>query len=499
MKLINLTNEGTKSQFTANLDGLKIKKDAKISLEGLRCEVSDPIIINAGNNTLEFSAVDNTKTQRANQELNDALEIELTEGEYKTKESLLNELTASLNAAVPEYRTSGANNYRGIQFYASLDTNKEHSIISYQSCDFEKYSNFESVKFNLNTVAPGQTGVWAVKHSGDTTLGVLTSEEPLSKSNNKITATLKLVSVDSVFSLGVMVTDSEDNPDPYFAGVYTVDGDDRLHVRVGTVDTVYLDNNGDEFNITAADTMKFTFFYGNNVFYFNIESGAYDEDSIDYVFDSKRVGVEYTQFYFDTVEDDNAYLCIDDNVASANTTLSFQCITSGFITLDKETRIILFENEKKIERLSLGVNTDTRQIKFTSDLADILGFVNKNVIIYGNAGDDQFLSDVPMPNYTQLLGLRPSPIIVSLPNIPVESYQNLKYNQNVIQILNSYTLDKYQISYSANNPIFIGLRNHNEHDINQIVVKLTDESNNVFDVVPNSLNVTLLIDDGGSI
>jgi hypothetical protein len=147
----------------------------------------------------------------------------------------------------------------------------------------------------------------------------------------------------------------------------------------------------------------------------------------------------------------------------------------------------------------LGIDTDTRQLLFDSALCDILGFYNQNVIISGNAGDDEFLADIPMPNYNELLGLKPSPVIVSLPNVPVQSYQNIQYNQNVIKILNNYTLNGYQLSYSSENPVFIGLRNHNEHDLTQIAVKLTDESNNVFDVVANSLNVTLLIDDGGNI
>lgn len=513
MKQIILTNPGETSDFVASLEDLTIEKNSKIALDSLSVAFQSEYLISDDNNEMEFSAYANSPAERKAQELgNNSITVTIPNGIYNSRSDILKTVEASLNAEMPNFYEANMDNYKGLQFECLQDENHVASI-HYARGDLGKVSDFTGVNFNINAAAPaGETGVWAVKNSGDPAQfdGSIVTTKSISKSNNAISATLKLLNQDSVFIIGVYSIDPDGvgaNTDKYRAVLYTTNADHLLRVYISESDRFPLVNGllvdvlDNTYTITSTHSMNFEFVYGNDEMYFLIHTNGTTFTSVEYNFDTYKLASQRAFFQFKTQELNNAYFCIDDNVAG-NASLAFQSVMNPFESMDEITR--------QIERVhpltfgstleNLGVISDaTRNFKFTSNLAMVLGFNVVGLVLYGDAGNSVLASQQAMPNYLKALGFEPNTVSVQLPNIPITSFTNLTYGQNILRVIPTDEMKDYTLSFVADNHIYLNLRNSNKHDLKTISVKVTDSNNLVLKTIKNSMKIIMIIKDDSDI
>jgi hypothetical protein len=98
-------------------------------------------------------------------------------------------------------------------------------------------------------------------------------------------------------------------------------------------------------------------------------------------------------------------------------------------------------------------------------------------------------------NIIKMSGFAPKNLVLTIPSLDLESYQNYGYKTNILAVVPNSDRSNYELSYKVNEKVFIRLRNRDVQDIPFIVIRLTDDSGMVFNVGKNTFILTLIIDD----
>lgn len=502
VKLINIKHSGATSEFVARLNGLKIGKNAKIALDQISCTFAqNAIVIDDTNNSLQFTPYALTAGNLNNSSMgNRYIDVVMTEGNYLSVKAVLDELQDSLNAAVKFYSSAaGFSNYQGLQFQVIKDTTTEKVSINYANGTLEPYADFAVINDILTGNPGGVAGSFAVKTAGDDTKydGIAQTKQGVSKSNGEIDFKVYFTDITAEVIFGLTKTDIAGTPemglDQYYAAIYSKAGDNTLWIKYDDTEEQLL-NDANNATMTKVTTrMNFSIIYGGDTIEFYVQDVTNNltvTSTKD--FNSKHHASSNSFFTMATKQKNKVFMCINGGAAGTD----FKALIDEFTTLNEDGHVVDDVTLSIRKYDNLQVNTASRYFKFTSTLNRILGYNYNGIIKRTPADNGSFVGDFEMPHYIALSGISPKNLVITVPSLELDSFQNFQYRQNVIATIpNQNNESSYELSYQTNNLMYIDIHNKQPHDLTLLTVKVTDDENIIFNIVPDTLNITFVIHD----
>ena len=505
VKLINVKNSGSTSEFIAHLKGLKIGRNAKIAIDNISCTFAqNSIVIDDTNNTMQFTPYSLTVVQVNNANMGpNLINIEMTQGNYSSVRSVLDELQDSMNAAVKFYsQAAGFSNYQGLQFHVVKDATTGKVSINYANGAIDPYADFAAINAVVNgSPGGGIAGAFAVKTgaAGDVTKfdGIVQTKQGVSKSNGEIDFRVYFTNINTDVIFGLTKSGIAGTPemglDQYYAAIYSKVGDNTLWIKYGGVEKQNIKTENKKKKKKITTRIDFSIIYGGGLIQFYVKdvTGNITVQTPRLVFDSKYHASDNTFFTMATKQKDQVYMCIDGGAAGND----FTAIMNEFAAVNEDGHVVDDVTLTIRKYNNLQVNTDSRYFKFTSTLNVLLGYSYNGIIKKTPANDGSYVGDVEMPNYIILSGISPKNLVITVPSLELDSFQNFQYRQNVIATIPNQNRESYELSYQTNNPMYVDIHNKQPHDLTSLTIKVTDDENIIFNVIPDTLNITFVIHD----
>lgn len=523
MRYLNLINtESTTSEFEAYLPGnLTLGKNAKIALEQINLTFTgDKILIDDTNNTFEFTAYARTQNQvRAGDMGGYARKITIPTGSYYSREEFLRVIQDEINACMPLYSNFNTepekNNYVGLQFNLLVNNQTEKLNLNYAHADIKVNLNILRSNYSI-TETVGGVDNWAVKNAGAETdfNGFTQSLLPLSRSNGKIEIKT-VIQNDATFNTSefiVGVTKKKVNDgtiltlDDFLFAVYSVAGNDKFRIKCGNINENFRTSANAEFTKNANNTNiaitwgGITDADGNTTgggVKFGIQSNVNLVQRVNYsnVYELDKYLMTDSKNYLTIAakQNDKFYYAYNTPTEAAN----LKAVYDVYTTIDPITNNTLRVIPDNVEHNDLGLSyvPNNRYFKFTSELNRMLGFNMQNFMYHPPGGDSMLESDEKIDGFIKLTGFGPKNLVVEVPSLDIESYQNFGFKKNIIASIPNLYRENYDLSYKVHEKVFVNLRNKDIQDLSSIRIKVTNERGDKFNVDKDTLNLTLVIDD----
>jgi hypothetical protein len=294
--------------------------------------------------------------------------------------------------------------------------------------------------------------------------------------------------------------------DDFLFAVYSVAGNNKFRVKYGdttedfrtTTNTNFVKNGNDTSIAIAWGGVKNgggeTIATGVR---FGIQSNANPVPQANYsrIYDLDKYMMTSSKTYLTIAAKQNNKFYYSYNTPTAIKNLS--ATYDAYTTIDPITKYTLRILPDNIEHNDLGLtyNPAHRYFKFTSELNQMLGFNMENHIYNSPAGDNMLQSDEKIDLFIKLTLFGPKNLVVEVPSLDIESYQNYGFKKNIIASIPYLDRNNYDLSYKVHEKVFVSLRNKDTQDLSSIRIKVTNEMGDKFNVDKNTLNLTLVIDD----
>jgi hypothetical protein len=361
----------------------------------------------------------------------------------------------------------------------------------------------------------GVIGNWIRKIAGDNTKfdGFVQSRLSLSKSNGFIMLPVKMTDVDTDFIIGV--SKYQYNPaeeftlDKFICAIYSDSAANMWKIKYGNTIANFTKLSDGTTNAKTQNSTVVCISWGtvNGV----PKIRFYLRESSNNIFAGPAYYTDFLNFDLADYADSQNYLTISmkqanvvyfgysglsqaNGAAMASTMNAFEQVEDNTLHILPLLRNVVRVNAD-LEDPSLGAYSDKyRYLFFNSDLGKLLGFVMNGLAIECLPGNSVKIAD-DETNIIKMSGFAPKNLVLTVPSLDLESYQNYGYKTNILAVVPNSDRSNYELSYKVNEKVFIRLRNRDVQDIPFIVIRLTDDSGMVFNVGKNTFILTLIIDD----
>lgn len=500
MKYLNLVNKDTTtSEFVAQIPGnMQIGENTKIALEQINLTFAgNSIVIDDTNNSFQF----NPYARRANQPINDIgnqrINVKLTNGIYTSLQELVKNIQDSINIAVPLWDNgAGSQNYQGLQWKCYIDaTTKKFTFHYVHEAPTIAYQDILTNNINKAKAIGGQTGTFAGKEGGDNLEfdGYLMNRNPLSRSNGYVK--YELITSDATaenivgFTKKGFSTASTLELDDFYFAIYSKPGEANFWIKNNDVEEELLDNAALPIAITTNLTNFAIYWGGSGVFEevsnIQIDIGAQATDVLE--FDGRYHSATPSYFAMSTKENSTYYI----GYTGADQNIDY--VQDAFQTTDTDHHVVEIAPLRLYQNTIDAYNGNSRYFIFTTTLGELLGFPDSRVI-QGLPGDNTFSADKEIKPFISMTGFSPKNLIVQLPNMDIESISSTG-KRNIIAVIPNSDRSNYDLSYKVNEKLFINLKNKKPDTLSSLRVVVTDDLGFIFNVVPSTLNVALVLAD----
>lgn len=487
MKLLRLNNGSTLlSQWTNYLNGLKIKKGARIALQNISMEVSNDIVINDENDSFLIQVERNPEADTDAGEFTQALEIGVPHGTYKSINAILEQVQLNLNGNM----SFGQPEELALQFKVNLDASNKVAI-NFAKTGVEALQDTDVKMINMEiallpNVGPPDGVIGFMKTVGpeDRFCGTMVSDIPFSWSSGGIECYMRNDGLPSHWCYGltkiIPTIDIDMNPVEFDYCLFSL-GDRNVLYKANNIVGIFSVEQNDlqEIKIEVSQS-RILFYYGGSTF------------SVPFVYSTNY------HVCFSAMENSTVGIATSDNIFKWTKSAFFEKDSvSGNIKpiLDSSTYTndsVQYYNPNTNEPLT--ATNGWRYLSFAgSKLGNVLGFNDEFKTVYLQNG--KFVGDYPY--YTRLF---PSQLTVYTPNLKLESYSSTGgTRENILAILPDvdYQATTHSYVHESNNLVFIDIDNNNEQNLDLLMIKIVagdEKFNQPLELTESGCTISILID-----